>query len=1004
MMLGVLGLLFLAGCNGPTESDARSIVAADANATAQTSDTAVVQMRAAIEVGDWKRADQFAQAALIVGSTVAQTSDSQLFVDVAQVYAMNGRKRDAAKLLAEAVSFSNFQPASRIDFTVQALIDVGELYQAIELLERFLQVHPENAAQRRRLIGFLGEAHRLEKIPPHLQQLIEQRQFDFPLLVAMTETSFRRFLTNSADELMKRNPSDHRVRLGQAFDQWVKNEPQAAGKIVDEILDHHPDFGPAYAYRGQALVGQSRFDDLDTWLRDAPATARDYSEYWLTIGDWANERDNFPAAARAYWEASRCDVNSSTAWACLGQAIRSAQQVGPPLYSDQMDAQRPFGEIVTPEQLASIDQRLADLLELRRVFYVFSAGDRKRQQDAVDVAAILLKLGRTWEAEAWSAGAIALKESLSNELEPLRNRILEKLKMDQSWQSQTDRLELTMNLQALPSFSGEQGLAKAANSVKVTVESSSEHLRLAEESDAWGIAGVGNKNSPDDARLAPLIRSTGVGGGTIDYDLDGWSDVLLMAAGGTMLKSDSMPNELYRNLGDRLINVREDSGVGDRGFGQGVAVGDFNEDGFPDLFYANLGANRLLANNGDGTFRDRTDWLGDRRNEWTTSAAFVDLNADGLSDLMTVNYCETVAHLDQACANEDGVLGPCHPLRFAAQGDRVYAARPDGRMDDMTQAWISDVSPCRGLGIVAGALDGKQLAVFVANDIAANQFYTFGGSGPLNESAMARGIAVDARTMTQASMGVATGDYDGDGDLDFFVTGFTGEYNIFYEQVAAGFWRDASRRLDLVDPFLPFVGFGTQTIDLDNDGVDEILITNGHIGDFPEPDSPPYEQPFQIIRRTRDGGFGLVDDDAWGSYFSKPHVGRTLWTIDLNRDRKLDALVTHLHEPIAVLINHCEDANHSIGFRLVATRSSRDAVGAVIRFDADRPRTLWALSGDGYFCSNEKILRAGLADQDHVENITVTWPDGSVDELGSLQADCEYLIVQGQPEAFESHQ
>lgn len=266
---------------------------------------------------------------------------------------------------------------------------------------------------------------------------------------------------------------------------------------------------------------------------------------------------------------------------------------------------------------------------------------------------------------------------------------------------------------------------------------------------------------------------------------------------------------------------------------------------------------------------------------------------------------------------------------------------------------------------------------------------------------MARGIGVDDRTMTQASMGVATGDFDGDGDLDFFVTGFAGEYNIIYDQFTSGFWRDVARRLDLVDPFLEYVGFGTQAIDLDRDGIDELVITNGHIGDFPEPDAGPYEQPFQIIRRTAEGGFGLVEDESWGSYFSKPHVGRALWTMDVNRDGKLDALITHLHERVALLVNRTEDTNHSIGFRLVATRSSRDAVGAVIRFNAGQPRTLWMLSGDGYLCSNEKILRAGLGDQTRVTDLVVTWPDGSVEQLGSLDANREYLIVQGQGDAYE---
>ncbi len=641
---------------------------------------------------------------------------------------------------------------------------------------------------------------------------------------------------------------------------------------------------------------------------------------------------------------------------------------------------------------------------MRKRYYDFVAPGHESQRYATEVARVLAKLGRNWEAEAWTALATTLKKDPAANLEAVRGMILQKLKRDPSWLSIDGKPALAMDLSRWPMPTASASRPRPQRGTTVPSIAKSDHLRLSEEADQWGLAGVGAKNNPTDARLAALVRSTGVGGGVIDYDLDGWPDIVVMGAGGTMLLQDSMSNELLRNTGDRFEKVTALAGVVDTNFGQGVVIGDYNEDGFADLFYCSLGKNRLLRNNGDGTFTDSSGQLGDGDlREWTTSGAFVDINADGIADLLTTNYCETIPALDKPCANEDGELGPCHPLKFPAHKDQFFAGSGDGRLIDMSNKWIPESSPARGLGIIAGALDGNQFGVYIANDMSANRFYNHAGDDQsrLVESASARGIAVDGRTLAQASMGIATSDFDGDGDLDFYVTGFGREYNILYEQVAPGMWKDETSRLGLVEPTLTAVGFGTEAVDLDSDGIDEIVVTNGHIGDFNKPDSLPYAQPMQVFRRNATGGFELIDDDAWGEYFATPHVGRALFTIDVNRDGQNDMMVTHMYEQIRLLVNRTEHAHDRIAFKLVATRDSRDAIGAVVRFECGgRNRTLWSLAGDGYMCSNERWLRAGLGQADQVENVTVTWQDGSVEHLGTLKSNGDYLIVQGDGEVF----
>jgi hypothetical protein len=459
-----------------------------------------------------------------------------------------------------------------------------------------------------------------------------------------------------------------------------------------------------------------------------------------------------------------------------------------------------------------------------------------------------------------------------------------------------------------------------------------------------------------------------------------------------------------RNVGSNFHRVSEAAGVNDTGYGQGLAVGDFNEDGHPDLFVANLGLNRLLRNNGDGTFTDCTDQLQDKMpDRWSTSAAFADVNGDAITDLIVTQYCETVPHLDQACPNKQGEPGPCHPMTFPGDFDQFFAGTADQQFLDMTETWVGQPPAARGLGILIGVLDNRQLGIFIANDMTRNFYYSPTDAPPpqLIDSAPARGVAVDGSSRAQASMGIAASDFDLDGDLDLYVTGFGREYNIFYEQVSPGVWIDGTAKLNLIEPTLPLVGFGAQAIDLDSDGIDEIVVTNGNIGQFSEPGADRYEQPFQVFRRTADGTFALMDVETWGTYFRDDHVGRALWTADVNRDGRHDVMITHTREQVGLLINETVSGNNRIAFKLIGTRCSRDATGARIRFNVDgNPRAMWLLSGDGYLCSNEKNLIAGLGKASEVTDVRVIWQDGSIDEIGTLKANAQYLLVQGRRDAF----
>ena len=953
------------------------------------------QMRAAMAERDWPRAEQHATHALLL-----HPDDPDVITDVARVTALCERRRDAAKLLIEAAVKADFQPPSRVTFAVQALIDVGELYDAIELLERTLQRHPERTQLRRMLVGFLGEAQRTERIPPHLTRLIRDRAFDAKLLVATTETSSRRLSSRTAQRLMDRNPDDQRIRLLEAFVLLYRRDAEGAAEVLQAILEAHPDFAPAHAMYGQALAARQQWNEIPTWIRTGPAESANYADHWLALGDWCQTSGQPASAVRCFWEATRRDPNQIAAWNRLASAIRHWQREDSEHEHDISEA-----------QLAMIARRASRLEGFRERFNQFTARQGVSQRGATEVAARLLELGRTWEAEAWSAVATTLKEETSADLPPLRTKILARLQQDPGWVAK-DLPALAIDLSDFPQpdipDSGVPLARPASSALVKPAIAATDHLRMTDESEAWGLSGIGAGNNPADARLAALIRSTGVGGGTIDYDLDGWPDLIVMGAGGEMLKANSKPTELLRHLGHRFVEIGSAAQVDDPGFGQGVVVGDYNEDGFPDLFFANLGRNRLLRNNGDGTFTDSTSRLGDfQANAWTTCGAIFDLNLDGLADLMTINYCRATPELENACPDDQGQPGPCHPLRFPGDTDQFFSGSPRGLFQPVHSRWQITPPPGRGLGIIAGALDGGQPSFFVANDMSRNAYYSLTDiqvpeSTRMIESAAARGVSVDGRTLAQASMGIAASDFDLDGDLDLYVTGFGREYNVYYEQLEAGVWSDQTSKLDLVQPTLNFVGFGTEAVDLDSDGVDELLVTNGNIGDFGEDDSLPYEQPLQVFRRNAAGRFDLIDDDHWGRYFEAAHVGRALWTVDVNRDGRNDVAITHMSEPLRLLVNRSESDFRRVSFKLVGIRDSRDAVGAVVRFSAaGKTRTLWCLAGDGYMCSNERVLRAGVGNAAVIEDVTITWPNGSVEPVGTLATNAGYLIVQGSGEAFQ---
>lgn len=524
------------------------------------------------------------------------------------------------------------------------------------------------------------------------------------------------------------------------------------------------------------------------------------------------------------------------------------------------------------------------------------------------------------------------------------------------------------------------------------------HWQMDDVAEPAGLRFFGRTIKEPDSPGILLFETLGCGGGTVDFDRDGWPDLYLAAAGGTPPEQDSEPNELFRNLGGTFVPVASHAGVADRGFGQGVAAGDFNEDGFADLLVLNYGPNRLFLNQGDGTFADaRSRMPEEPYDEWSSSGAIADIDGDGLSDLFIVNYCAGLGPVIQSCDTR----ATCSPMVFPPLVDRFAKSTFDGTFHASATTGLSRCVPGRGLGLIVGDMDSRRgNEVFVANDMTPNHFFQVktGDQGTrLLESALPRGVGLSGDGFPQGSMGIVADDLDGDEDIDLYVTNFEGEESTLHVQSESGVWRDETLSLGLGLSTLPLVGFGSESIDVDNSGQRAVFVANGHVDRVSRDGQPvTFAQELRAFRAAEEG-FEWVQASTLGDYFAKPHVGRSLWTIDANSDGRIDLVVTHQTEPVALLMNRTESENEWLRIELVGTTSSRDAVGATVTVidSVGNRHSGFRMAGSGYQCSNDPVLHFGLGQaEDDGLRAVVKWPSGRKEEFGDLSTRQTVLLVE----------
>ncbi len=502
----------------------------------------------------------------------------------------------------------------------------------------------------------------------------------------------------------------------------------------------------------------------------------------------------------------------------------------------------------------------------------------------------------------------------------------------------------------------------------------------------------------DAGKFFPATLGSGLA--MLDYDGDGKLDLYFACARNLPLSANdrSMGAKLYRNLGNlRFEDVTEKAKVGHHGYCHGVAVGDVDGDGRPDLFLTGYARNVLYRNNGDGTFSDITASSGLDTGLWSTGAAFLDYDNDGKLDVYVSCYgkwTDTEAH--EYCGDERRKVRIfCSPYAIPPQRHFLYKGRGDGTFQETTEKAGVLRHDGRGLGVITADVNGDGLTdIYVANDGCPNFLFLNRGDGTFDDITQSSGASVDGSGAVQGSMGADVQDVDGDARPELFVTNFRGQYNTLYQNLDGRNFLDASARANIVKDSLPYVGWGWPLADLDNDGRPDMFVVNGEVDEnlreFGQ--EIDYDQPTVAWKNMGKGRFLRVENI--GPYFEKNHPGRGAVFGDLDNDGDLDVVVQRMEQKPAVLVNE-SPGGHWVRFQLGGTRGNREAIGATIEVHAGgQVFQRMIKGGDSYLSTNDRRVLIGLGKIDRIDRVSILWPGGIRSEHGSPELGKTHRIVE----------
>lgn len=860
----------------------------------------------------------------------------------------------------------------------EMLCHLGRLSESEAGLRAVLSQDPGHTLSHQRLAVILNITGRRWEATPHLLHVVQQRPGETESLLLLGSTE--RIL--DAQDLLKLSrdtvPEDPLPLLGEARRLMALNQNVAAGQLLEEIGDRLSNEPEVWVRRGQLLLESADEGQFLRWYRNVPGTTDEHPEMWVIRGTFALRRQQRDVAVRCFWEVLRRDPEHRAAHYKLGQALTEQGEPG---------LAAPF--------LDRADRLLQLSLVLDDLFY------HPTQVPLMERAAALSEgLGRIPEAFGWANAALRVAPGTPwaagtvQRLKPLRPDLLK-----QTLNETCVARAIDLSHYPLPDW------PTVSDPQPQLTERASSEAAIVEFTDDASSAGLQFQyfNSADSRTPgARIFETTGGGVGILDLDADGWPDMVLTQGceypsnGGTSDNSD----QLFRNeQGHQFQNVTNVSGLREPNFSQGVAAGDYDGDGFQDLYVANLGQNRLFRNNGDGTLSDATETAGLDAALWTTSCLMADLNHDGAPELFDVNYAAG-PQLDTLVCERQGKWRACSPRAFEAAPDHLWLNDGTGHFSNVSESSGISVPEGFGLGIVTADLSGDgQLSLFVANDEVPNFLFvnrtTAASALQFAEQAMLAGVAVDGEGDSQGCMGVAVDDADGDGMFDLFITNYYQESNTLYRQLAPRQFSDETRRSGLRDPGFAMLGFGTQFLDAELDGWPDLIVTNGHVDDLRDL-GEPWQMPPQFFRNTGRGHYVELPAAQLGPFFSGKYLGRGLARLDWNADGLEDVAISHIDVPASLLTNRTRSPGHFLTVQLRGVQASRDAIGAIVELSCGGRRIVRQLTaGDGYQASNQRQLTFGLGARTIADSLVVRWPRGQTHSWTRLQADQVLVVVEG---------